>query len=260
MGDLCLRSRCPYYTGLFRLEPSSSRTCAKDRGSGDLGSSQGPTPWSALAECCSRQGAYSFRCGRRYQSSLRARRTYLSGDQARSCSPGSSVARRFLIGRKMVTVRRNRSTPAHVRARISPMRIPVWMAKITSSRNQGVAGLGSASRQSSTGLALSRRLNASIAFIPIVRPTILKACISPSTTISISMQARMYSETVIFALLAHFSIKAFSSSVTRNCIICVFITPPMYVTMNGLLYVNMNYVSRPLRQATAGSVSVGPPC
>ncbi len=35
------------------------------------------------------------------------------------------VRRSPFFERKTVTVRRNRSTPAHVRARISPMRIPV---------------------------------------------------------------------------------------------------------------------------------------
>jgi hypothetical protein len=58
--------------------------------------------------------------------------------------------------------------------------------------------------------------------------------------------------------LAHFSIKSFSSSVTRNCIICVFITPPMSIRVNDQLYVNMHDVSRSLRRATTGDVSVGP--
>src|SRR6185436_15446556 len=40
---------------------------------------------------------------------------------------------------KTITVRRNRSTPAQVKPRISPMRIPVWIANNMRSCNQGAA-------------------------------------------------------------------------------------------------------------------------
>jgi hypothetical protein len=55
---------------------------------------------------------------------------------------------------------------------------------------------------------------------------------------------------VMLALLAHLSISSFSSSVTRNCIICVFMFPLVYVSMNDELYVKLHDVSRSLRLTT----------
>jgi hypothetical protein len=71
-------------------------------------------------------------------------------------------------------------------------------------------------RQSDVGFAFKRRLNASMAFMPIVRPMILSARTSPSMTMDMSMLARMYSDTVMPSFLAHFSINAFSSSLTHH--------------------------------------------
>ncbi len=47
------------------------------------------------------------------------------------------VRRSPFFERKTVTVRRNRSTPAHVSAVISPIRMPVLSANTTTSRNHG---------------------------------------------------------------------------------------------------------------------------
>src|SRR5438445_7488067 len=69
--------------------------------------------------------------------------------------------------------------------------------------------------------------SASRAFSPNARPIIFTASSSPSIIISISMQLLIYCETVKSAFSAHFAMRAFSSSVTLNCIISVFIAPPV---------------------------------